>query len=40
MKAMRDVFIRSDWRKLARKRFVIQNVRGSKIKEGEEEEEP
>ena len=39
MGAMRDVFIRSDWRKLARRRFMVQNVRGSKIKDGEEEEE-
>ena len=37
--AMRDVFIRADWRKLSKKRFLIQNVRGSKIKDGDEEEE-
>ena len=38
-KAMRDVFIRSDWRQLAKKRFKVQNVRGSKIQDGEEEED-
>jgi spore germination protein KA len=38
-KAMRDVFIRSDWRVLARKRFQVQNVVGSNIADGEEEEE-
>ena len=37
--AMRDMFIRADWRKLSKKRFLIQNVRGSKIKDGDEEEE-
>ncbi len=36
--AMRDVFIRSDWRTLSRKRFLVQNVVGSKIVEGEEEQ--
>lgn len=36
--AMRDVFIRSDWRALSRKRFLVQNVVGSKIAEGEEEQ--
>lgn len=37
-KAMRDVFIRSDWRVLSRKRFVVQNVVGSRIAEGKEEQ--
>ena len=37
-RAMRDVFIRSDWRVLARRRFLVQNVVGSRIAEGEEEE--
>ncbi len=36
--AMRDVFIRSDWRVLSRKRFLVQNVVGSDIAEGEEEQ--
>ena len=38
LKAMRDVFIRSDWRVLSRKRFLVQNVVGSRIAEGEEEQ--
>lgn len=37
-KAMRDVFIRSDWRNLTRKQFLVQNVVGSQIAEGEEEQ--
>lgn len=37
-KAMRDVFIRSDWRTLTRRRFLVQNVVGSRIAEGEEEQ--
>lgn len=37
-KAMRDVFIRSDWRVLSRKRFLVQNVVGSRIAEGKEEQ--
>ncbi len=36
-KAMRDVFIRSDWRKLSKNGFRVQNVVGSQIKDGEEE---
>ncbi len=36
-RAMRDVFIRADWRRLSRKRFLVQNVVGSQIAEGEEE---
>ena len=36
--AMRDVFIRADWRVLSRKRFLIQNTVGSRISEGEEEQ--
>ena len=31
LKAMRDVFIRADWRILGRRRFLVQNVVGSKI---------
>ncbi len=38
LKAMRDVFIRSDWRVLSRARFAVQNVVGSNITDGEEEE--
>lgn len=38
LKAMRDVFIRSDWRRLAKNGFRVQNVVGSQIKDGEEEE--
>lgn len=38
LKAMRDVFIRSDWRVLSKKRFTVQNIVGSQIAEGEEEE--
>ncbi len=37
LKAMRDVFIRSDWRVLSRNTFRVQNVVGSQIKDGEEE---
>ena len=37
LKAMRDVLIRSDWRTLSRHRFLVQNVVGSRIAEGEEE---
>lgn len=37
-KAMRDVFIRSDWRILSKHRFLVQNVVGSRIAEGGEEE--
>ena len=37
-KAMRDVFIRSDWRLFSKKRFAVQNVIGSNITDGEEEE--
>lgn len=37
LKAMRDVFIRSDWRKLSKNSFRVQNVVGSQIKDGEEE---
>lgn len=37
LRAMRDVFIRSDWRKLSQKSFRVQNVVGSQIKDGEEE---
>lgn len=37
-RAMRDVFVRSDWRRLSRRRFVVQNVVGSRIAEGEEEQ--
>ncbi|MBQ9861049.1 MAG: spore germination protein [Clostridia bacterium] len=36
-KAMRDVFIRSDWRRLSKNSFRVQNVVGSEIKDGEEE---
>ena len=36
-KAMRDVLIRADWRSLTRYRFLVQNVVGSRIAEGEEE---
>lgn len=36
-KAMRDVFIRSDWRRLSRNTFRVQNVVGSRIKDGKEE---
>ncbi len=36
-RAMRDVFIRSDWRVLAQKRFLVHNVVGSRIADGEEE---
>ncbi len=36
-KAMRDVFIRSDWRRLSKNGFRVQNVVGSQIKDGEEE---
>lgn len=36
-RAMRDVFIRSDWRVLSRHRFLVQNVVGSRIAEGKEE---
>ncbi len=38
LKAMRDVLIRSDWRNLTRKQFLVQNVVGSQIAEGEEEQ--
>lgn len=38
LKAMRDVLIRSDWRTLSRRRFLVQNVVGSRIAEGEEEQ--
>ncbi len=37
LKAMRDVFIRSDWRRLSKNSFCVQNVVGSQIKDGEEE---
>lgn len=37
LKAMRDVFIRADWRRLSKTGFRIQNVVGSQIKDGEEE---
>ncbi len=37
LKAMRDVFIRSDWRRLSQNSFRVQNVVGSEIKDGEEE---
>lgn len=37
LKAMRDVFIRADWRILGKRRFSVQNVKGSCIKSGEEE---
>lgn len=37
LKAMRDVFIRADWRVLAKKRFSVQNVVGSHLADGEEE---
>ncbi len=36
-KAMRDVFVRLDWRRLSRHRFLVQNVVGSTLKDGEEE---
>lgn len=36
-KAMRDVLVRSSWRTLSRRRFLVQNVVGSRIAEGEEE---
>lgn len=36
-RAMRDVFIRADWRVLARRGFRVQNVVGSPIADGEEE---
>ncbi len=35
--AMRDVFIRADWRVLGQRRFMVQNVKGSDIAAGEEE---
>lgn len=38
LKAMRDVFIRSDWRKLSKNTFRVQNVVGSNIQDGEEED--
>ncbi len=38
LRAMRDVFIRSDWRTLTRRRFLVQNVVGSQIADGEEEQ--
>lgn len=37
LRAMRDVFIRADWRKLSKNGFRVQNVVGSQIKDGEEE---
>ncbi len=37
LKAMRDVFVRSDWRRLSQNSFRVQNVVGSRIKDGEEE---
>ena len=37
-RAMRDVFIRADWRILSKRRFAVQNVVGSRITTGEEEE--
>lgn len=38
LRAMRDVFIRADWRRLSRRRFLVQNVVGSTIADGEEEQ--
>lgn len=35
LKAMRDVFIRSDWRKMSKRHFLVQNVEGSEIKHDE-----
>ena len=37
LKTMRDVFIRADWRVLAKRGFRVQNVVGSQIADGEEE---
>ncbi len=36
-RAMRDVFVRADWRRLSRRQFLVQNVVGSTIADGEEE---
>ena len=33
LKAMRDVFIREDWRKMWKQKFLVQNVKGSEIQE-------
>lgn len=38
LKAMRDVFVRMGWPLLGRHRFLVQNVVGSDIKEGEKGE--
>ncbi len=37
LKTMRDIFIRADWRLLARRGFRVQNVVGSQIADGKEE---
>ncbi len=38
LRAMRDVFIRADWRQLVRRRFLVHNVVGSDIADGKEEQ--
>ncbi len=39
-RAMKDVFIRADWRKLWKQHFLVQNVRGSNIRTDVSEQDP